>query len=225
MVEFLALAAACAPAVHPTTLAAIVRQESGGNPYAIGVNPGFPRLAAQPRERSHAIREAERLIALGANIDAGLAQINVGNWNWLGLTAETVFDPCTNLAAAQRVLVACYERASARGGSSQGALYAALSCYNTGSLERGFRNGYVLKVARHAGVTIPALDPGRNAPDTPASTGPPDVIAPPSPRPTDIFRPPGSDAFATPADPDQPAASAAQAADKPDAFSPPAATF
>ncbi|WP_256445164.1 lytic transglycosylase domain-containing protein [Verticiella alkaliphila] len=221
----MALAVACAPAVHPTTMAAIVRQESAGNPYAIGVNRGFAPLARQPREREHAVREARRLIAAGANIDAGLAQINVANWNWLGLTAESVFDPCTNLAAAQRVLVACYERASSRAGSSQQALYATLSCYNTGSLERGFRNGYVHKVARHAGVKVPALATGNEAPERPTSTGPPAGPTSPARAPTDAFRTHGQDAFDRATSGRAPATKPITPAETPDAFSSPAAAF
>jgi len=37
---FAALVASCAPAVHPATAAAIVADESGFNPYAIGVVGG-----------------------------------------------------------------------------------------------------------------------------------------------------------------------------------------
>jgi len=162
MLEFMALAAACAPAVHHSTLAAVVLQESGGNPYAIGVNRGAPRLAQQPTTRDRAVAEVKRLLAAGHNFDAGLAQINVANWNWLGLTAENVFDPCTNLKAAQAVLLDCYQRAANQRSTAQEALYAALSCYNTGNFERGFHNGYVQKVAGQAGVTVPGL--GQAAP-------------------------------------------------------------
>lgn len=70
---------------------------------------------------------------------------------WLGLTWETVFDPCTNIAALGRVLTANYNSASA-GRDPQSALRVALSMYNTGSQTRGFRNGYVAKVVGNAGV-------------------------------------------------------------------------
>jgi type IV secretion system protein VirB1 len=86
-----------------------------------------------------------------------LAQINVRNWDWLKLNAETVFDPCTNLQAAQTVLTHCYTRAVKLYTDEQQALQAALSCYNTGHLERGFRNGYVTKVLAQAGIKIPGL--------------------------------------------------------------------
>jgi type IV secretion system protein VirB1 len=70
---------------------------------------------------------------------------------WLGLTWETIFDPCTNVAALGRVLTANYIAAKA-GRDPQTALRVALSMYNTGSQTRGFRNGYVAKVVSNAGV-------------------------------------------------------------------------
>lgn len=71
---------------------------------------------------------------------------------WLGLTWETVFDPCTNIAALARVLTTNYNAVSA-GRDPQTALRVALSMYNTGSQTRGFRNGYVAKVLGNAGIT------------------------------------------------------------------------
>jgi type IV secretion system protein VirB1 len=70
---------------------------------------------------------------------------------WLGLTWETVFDPCTNVAALGQVLTANYNAAKA-GRDPQTALRVALSMYNTGSQTRGFRNGYVAKVVSNSGV-------------------------------------------------------------------------
>lgn len=75
---------------------------------------------------------------------------------WLGLTWETVFDPCTNVAALGRVLTANYNSAIA-GRDPQSALRVALSMYNTGSQTRGFRNGYVAKVVGNAGVATTAM--------------------------------------------------------------------
>lgn len=75
---------------------------------------------------------------------------------WLGLTWETVFDPCTNIAALGRVLSENY-RAVAEGRDPQAALRLALSLYNTGNTSRGFRNGYVAKVVENAGVADTTL--------------------------------------------------------------------
>ncbi|MGE4530842.1 MAG: lytic transglycosylase domain-containing protein [Acidithiobacillus sp.] len=156
LAELALLAATCAPQIHPVTLTAIVKHESGFNQYAIGINKG-KRLPQQPRNRAEAIKIVKDLIDQGVDFDAGLGQINVRNWQWLGLTPEKVFDPCTNLKAAQAVLKDCYVRATSRFQAGQPALMAAFSCYNTGNFQRGFDNGYVGKVLASAGVQVPQI--------------------------------------------------------------------
>lgn len=159
LTELAALALACAPNIHPVTLDALIRHESGARQYAIGVNLKGKALPQQPHDLETASLAAERLIAEGIDFDAGLGQINVRNWAWLGLTSTTVFDPCQNLAAAQTVLSDCYARALKGHRDQQQALRAALSCYNTGNFRRGFANGYVGKVLAQAGIQVPALKP------------------------------------------------------------------
>jgi hypothetical protein len=44
----------------------------------------------------------------GHNLDLGIAQINEKNLSWTGLTVDTAFDPCRNLAASAKVLFAKY---------------------------------------------------------------------------------------------------------------------
>jgi type IV secretion system protein VirB1 len=63
-----------------------------------------------------------------------------------------VFDPCTNIAALGQILTQNYQSV-ADGRHPQTALRLAISLYNTGSTSRGFRNGYVAKVIRNAGIT------------------------------------------------------------------------
>lgn len=144
MIEFLELAKVCAPEVHPITMVAVIRHESGFDPLAINVN-GKPGYQIRPKTRAEAVERVRKLLAEGASFDAGYGQINNANWQRLGITPENVFDPCTNLRAAQAVLVECYQRASQQR-EGPAALYAALSCYNTGNFTYGFRNGYVDKV-------------------------------------------------------------------------------
>lgn len=154
--DFPTLARQCAPDVHISTLAAVVRHESAFDPLVIGVN-AKPHRSIRPSSKQEAVREVRELIAKGVDFDVGYGQINVRNWKWLGVTPETIFDPCTNLASAQRVLVDCYKRAAALHGPGQNALYAAFSCYNTGNFTRGFSNGYVGKVLAGAGLPVPAI--------------------------------------------------------------------
>jgi len=158
LAELATLMLTCAPNVHPVTLKAVIRHESRLNPYAIGVNSKAHRLKDQPNTLKAAKAVVQRLIEQGIDFDAGLGQINVRNWRWLGLTAETVFDPCTNLKAAQAVLTDCYARAVRQTNKQQAALQAALSCYNTGNFQRGFGNGYVTKVLAEAGIKVPGIE-------------------------------------------------------------------
>ena len=141
---FSALAMACAPAVHASTAQALVTVESGFNPHAIGVVGGV--LDRQPRNSAEALATANRLQANGWNFSVGLAQINVRNFERLGLTAATAFDPCQNLRAMQAVLGECFERSLSRA-PPQAALRQALSCYYSGNFVTGFRHGYVHRVA------------------------------------------------------------------------------
>src|SRR5690606_15443506 len=176
--ELAALALTCAPNIHPVTLNALISHESRAQQYAIGVKRKGKHLRQQPRTLTEATAAAQRLIDQGIDFDAGLGQINVRNWAWLGLDSETVFVPCRNLAAAQTVLSECYARALPTHKDLQQALRAALSCYNTGNFKRGFTNGYVGKVLAQAGIQVPALAPlTRKAtqpvvPETPANADP-----------------------------------------------------
>lgn len=144
----LALASQCAPTVAPGTVLAIVQTESSGDPFALNVNGG--RQPARQTNAVDAAATARRYVAAGYSVDLGLGQINSRNMRWLGLNWETVFDPCTNVAALGRVLTTNYN-AVKPGRDPQTALRVALSMYNTGSQTRGFRNGYVAKVVGNAG--------------------------------------------------------------------------
>lgn len=129
-------------------MAAIVRVESSGNPFAIGVVRG--RLARQPRNKEEAIATARALEQGGWNFSMGVGQVNRYNLSKYGLTYDTVFDPCTNLKAASAILSECYQRAANSKAHSHNALGAALSCYYSGNFTTGYRHGYVQKVVSRA---------------------------------------------------------------------------
>jgi hypothetical protein len=143
-----ALLQTCAPNVAPATMVAIIQVESQGDPYRIGINSGAT-LRRQPVSAVDAVATARGLLRRGANFDAGLMQINSSNFARLGLTPETLFDPCTNLSAGARVLADNYGRARNAGHGNP--LQAAISEYNTGSRSRGLQNGYVGRVYAAAG--------------------------------------------------------------------------
>ena len=154
----LALLLSCAPQVDPGTAHALVAVESSLNPHAIGVVGGT--LERQPRNRREALATARALRDAGWNFSVGLGQINVGNFDRLGLTVETAFEPCANLAAMQTVLAECFDRASGSTAQAvhQVALRQALSCYYSGNFETGFRHGYVRKVVV-AARAVPTAQP------------------------------------------------------------------
>ncbi|GAA0739582.1 lytic transglycosylase domain-containing protein [Ideonella azotifigens] len=148
---FLALAMTCAPQVHADTARALVSVESAFNPWAIGVVGGA--LVRQPRHRAEALATARALQAAGWRFSVGLGQINIGNFERLGLTVESAFEPCRNLATMQSVLVECFDRArtpSAATPVDQAALRQALSCYYSGNFVIGFHHGYVRRVVTAA---------------------------------------------------------------------------
>jgi type IV secretion system protein VirB1 len=153
--SFMALALACAPQVHADTTRALVSVESAFNPWAIGVVGG--ELVRQPRHRAEAVAAAKALQAAGWNFSVGLGQINLGNFQRLGLTVESAFEPCTNLGAMQTVLAECFDRARAPASAQpvdQTALRQALSCYYSGNFTAGLRHGYVRKVVVAATGTV-----------------------------------------------------------------------
>lgn len=120
--------------------------ESSGNPIAINVN----RIEGRPVYRVPRITSAQQAaqvahdaIRQGYNVDLGLMQVNSRNLANLGYTVEQMFDRCTNIRAGGRILSENYTRAVRQYGAGQNALLAALSAYNTGNFQRGFRNGYI----------------------------------------------------------------------------------
>lgn len=184
----LALSAQCAPGVSPQTLAAVAHAESRFDPLAIGINGGASVL--QPRTQEEAAQTARRLIVSGANIDLGIAQINSGNLHWLNLSIEDAFDPCRNLAAAGTVLRAGFQPGSSDPADRQRALRVALSRYNTGHPERGFRNGYVARVeaaSRRLGLA-PLVTPATETHGD-VRVFASDPVPPPAPKPAswDVF--------------------------------------
>ena len=137
----------CSPLVSPDTGVRLVRHESGGNPFAIGVNGPFI-VRPQPASAAQAVATARLLLKTPGvkSIDLGLGMINTNNLASLGLTMEQAFEPCANLGAMQTVLLGSYRKWEQVDGPGELALQKALSEYNTGHPQRGLLNGYVKKI-------------------------------------------------------------------------------
>lgn len=130
-----ALLATCAPDVAPSTMAAIVAVETGGDPYALHDNATGRSYA--PRNDGDALTIAQTLIREGHRVDVGLAQVNSANFTAFRTTPREMLDPCSNLRVASRILGGDYAAASSRFHEPRMALWHAISAYNTGSLSAG----------------------------------------------------------------------------------------
>ncbi|MDR3509253.1 MAG: lytic transglycosylase domain-containing protein [Caulobacteraceae bacterium] len=143
--DILRLQPQCAPATPAAALVSIVRVESGFQPLTIRVNGPHPQVY-RPASVPEAVSQAQALLAGGANLDLGLAQINSRNLEPLGLSVADAFDPCRNLAGAAEILNRGYERALREDHGGRPILQMAYSIYNSGNTDRGLFNGYVAKV-------------------------------------------------------------------------------
>ena len=137
----------------------IAHVESGFHPYALSLD--YPRrtareqgladggifLARQPKNLTEALAWTHWLLRHGRSVSIGLMQISTQHAADLGLSADQLFDPCTNVRAGAQILAVEYQRAAALDGEGQTALRRALSEYNSGSPIVGFDNGYVSIVA------------------------------------------------------------------------------
>lgn len=151
-----ALLRACAPTVHPATMARIVHVESRGRPFAIADGgPAWLRWSVRqhlvkshfPATKAEAEALAKRLIDAGHVVAVGLAQVSSRNLASRGLTVADALEPCLNLRAGAEILTEFYVAALARHpGDPQRALVAAISAYNTGDFIAGVLNGYVRQV-------------------------------------------------------------------------------
>jgi type IV secretion system protein VirB1 len=150
MIELLMM---CAPQVDPVTMSAVVKQESGGNPWAL--NNNTTKKSQIFGTKSEAVAAALHAIRNGQSVDMGLAQLNSKNLEWLGLTVEQAFDPCANINAGAKILENGYVKT--------GNLHQALSMYNTGKPNSTTGSAYAQKVFNKAGVVVPAIPGGQIA--------------------------------------------------------------
>ena len=148
----------CLPAVPLTTLSAIIRVESGGNPNAMQIDfprallkqwhlpEGTLRLKRQPATKREALEWLDYFERHGIFVDLGLMQVSTAEAQRRGLPAESLLDPCFNLRAGWQILDSAYQLEVKTYGPGQEALRHAISRYNTGDTQRGIDNGYLARV-------------------------------------------------------------------------------
>jgi len=148
----------CIPAVPLTTLSAIIRVESGGNPNAMQIDfprallkqwhlpEGTLRLKRQPATQREALQWLDYFERHGIFVDLGLMQVSTAEAQRRGIPVESLLDPCFNLRAGWQILDSAYQLEIKTYGPGQEALQHAISRYNTGDTRRGIDNGYLARV-------------------------------------------------------------------------------
>lgn len=150
MLPVTALAQECAAFVAPSTMAAIVQVESGGNPLAMWNNTTKQRIL--PANLLQAQAYLAGAMAAGDKVDVGIAQVDSDNFVAYGLNLQNAFDPCTNLRVGAEILKSGYLRATRHFGPGQLALYHAFEAYNSGALWGD--SAYANRVLRAAGIPV-----------------------------------------------------------------------
>ena len=143
---------ACGEGVDAAMMQKIVRVESSGNPYAIGVVGG--RLERQPQTLAEAVATVRSLEKQRFNYSVGISQVNRVHFARLGWAPaiESGFDVCNNLRAGAGILKTCFNGAVRAGYAGTGldgsnpASRASLSCYYSGNYVTGEKLGYVARV-------------------------------------------------------------------------------
>jgi type IV secretion system protein VirB1 len=153
-----ALQSHCLPGVPLTTLSAIIRAESGGNPNAMQIDfprallkqwhlpEGTLRLSRQPDTASEALEWLGYFERRNISVDLGLMQVSTAEAHRRGLPAESLLDLCFNLRAGWQILDSAYQLETKTYGPGQEALQHAISRYNTGDTQRGIDNGYLARI-------------------------------------------------------------------------------
>jgi type IV secretion system protein VirB1 len=161
-IDVAALQSSCLPTVPLTTLNAIVRVESGGNPNAMQIDfprallmqwhlpEGTLRLKRQPATQREALEWLDYFERRGIFVDLGLMQVSTAEAQRRGIMPESLprllFDPCFNLQVGWQILQDGYNIEIKTYGPGQEALQHAISRYNTGDTKHGIDNGYLTRV-------------------------------------------------------------------------------
>ncbi|BBJ98607.1 lytic transglycosylase domain-containing protein [Xanthomonas campestris pv. campestris] len=157
MSDLMSVILACSIGVHPQTVQAIIKHESGGNPYAINNQV----RSFYPTRFDDAQRIAVEQVRAGRSTDIGLMQINSQHLTKFGVSPVDLLDPCTNIRIGTTILARNYAQTWAKYRAEKPALLGALSMYNTGNESRGLSNGYVSWVSQAAGVAVNFQASGR----------------------------------------------------------------
>ena len=121
MSDLMSVILACSIGVHPQTVQAIIKHESGGNPYAINNQV----RSFYPTRLDDAQRIAVEQVRAGRSTDIGLMQINSSHLPKLaslGISESDLLEPCTNIKVGAWLLADSFAR--------RGVSWDAVGAYN-----------------------------------------------------------------------------------------------
>jgi len=174
-VDIAALQSRCLPTVPLSTLTAIIRVESGGNPNAMQIDfprailkqwqlpEGTLRLKRQPATQRQALEWLDYFERRNISVDLGLMQVSTAEAKHRGIPVESLLDPCSNLRTGWQILDSAYQLEIQTYGPGQMALQHAISRYNTGDTQRGIDNGYLARVMAALKQSAATTSPTRGA--------------------------------------------------------------
>lgn len=115
----------CAPGVDVETVAVLVRDLTGGEPYAVTPFGGETLPYVNPADAASVLAKPENTPKGGWLI--GLAQVNSKRVKKMGMKPAEALDPCVNLRIASEELKGCFESKSVKGAKDK--LKPLLRCF------------------------------------------------------------------------------------------------
>lgn len=129
------------PNVDTEIIKQIIKVESNYKQFAINVNK-VGSFNLKTKKEAKAL--ADFYIAKGYSVDIGLMQFNSSNLKEFSYDLDDILEPCNNIKAGSDIFYLAYESTDPNLDKSE-RINKALSIYNTGNQQLGFKNGYVAK--------------------------------------------------------------------------------
>ncbi|WKW25983.1 lytic transglycosylase domain-containing protein [Campylobacter fetus] len=129
------------PNIDTEIIKQIIEVESKYQQFAINVNK-VGSFNLKTKKEAKAL--ADFYIAKGYSVDIGLMQFNSSNLKEFSYDLDDILEPCNNIKAGSDIFYLAYESTDPNLDKSE-RINKALSIYNTGNQQLGFKNGYVAK--------------------------------------------------------------------------------
>lgn len=132
------------PNVDSAIIREIIRVESNFQEFTVNVNK-LDSFVLKNKEEAE--KTAKEYIKKGYSVDMGLMQFNSKNLSlpvFNNLSISDLFDQCKNIKAGSDIFFLAYQNTD-KNLNKEERINRALSVYNTGNQNLGFRNGYVAK--------------------------------------------------------------------------------